>query len=221
MNAQSLIGLIVVVLGVLLLLSTLGLAGVGYVIKAVPSLFIAYGVWQLVSGRGRRPFGPVLIIVVAVFVQLLVLDISIGSLWPLILIIIGIAIIFGQRGLRGTDERTSDDVDKLNTLGILGSTKRRLTSQTFKGGQVTAVLGEVEIDLRGAALEDPSATLEVTSVLGEVKLKVSPEWAVDIDAVTVLGDAVEDRHTVQGARESQPTLIITGLVLLGSLKITD
>ena len=58
-------------------------------------------------------------------------------------------------------------------------------------------------------------------MLGEVKLKVPPHWSVNIDAVAVLGDTEDKRDVVPGAAAGGPTLVITGLVLLGSLKITD
>lgn len=221
MSGQSIIGLIIIIFGVLLLLSSLGIAGFGNVFKAVPSLFIAYGIWKLVSNGFNRPIWPILIIVVAAFVQLSVLGVGVGSLWPLILIIIGVAVMMGQRGFRGSDERASDDVDELNTLSVMGSAKRRLTTQAFRGGTVTAIMASAEIDLRGASTGDALVTLEVNAVLGEVKLRVSPHWSVNMDPLTIMGDVAEDRGAITGREENGPSLVVKGLVLMGSLKITD
>lgn len=221
LSTQSAVGIVVVVLGLLLLLGTLGVTGIGTVIRWVPSLFIAYGVWRLVSNKFVRPLGPVIIIVIASFIQLAVLGISIGSLWPLILIIIGLAIIFGQRGFRKSDGQVSEDSDSVNVVGVLGSTKRLSAAQAFKGGQVTSVLGEVEIDLRGATMADGPVTLEVTSILGEVKLKVPSQWSVNVENATLLGDTDDDRDHANTSERDSPTLNVTGLVLLGSLKIMD
>ena len=57
--------------------------------------------------------------------------------------------------------------------------------------------------------------------MGEVKLRVPPQWSVNIDPVTVMGETTEERGSVSDAGEGGPSLTITGLVLMGSLKITD
>ncbi len=63
------------VLGVLLLLDSLDVAGFGNVLQWIPSLFIVLGIWRLVSNGFRRVVGPLFLIAIAAGVQLLVLDV--------------------------------------------------------------------------------------------------------------------------------------------------
>ena len=93
--SQTIVGIAVVVLGVLLLLDSLDVAGFGNVLQWIPSLFIVLGIWRLVSNGFRRVVGPLFLIAIAAGVQLLVLDVisgdSLWDLWPLLIILSGVS----------------------------------------------------------------------------------------------------------------------------------
>ena len=233
-------GIIVIAIGVLFLLDNLGVIRVGQAFQWIPSLFILWGLWLLVKNRFRNVFGPLLMIVIALFVQLMLLDVGIGRYWPVIVIAVGLALVAGafrSRGRRRRRERRreddsetphtevayssqSDDPDSINTVSVMGTSRESRASDDFRGGEATAVMGQVHLDLRGSSVADKPATLELNAVMGEIKLRVPSEWDVRIDNVTLMGGTSSELPRRE-AQEGSPDLIITGNVLMGSLKIED
>lgn len=236
-------GLVAVALGILLLLGNFGFLDTGDVFRWIPSLFILLGVWMMVKNRFRQLGGPILIIVVAALVQIMVLGADIGRYWPVILIGIGAAILvksFRSRGGRrggaspdayvdspnsvsvfGSERKVAPtDQDSINLVSVMGSAAQRITSPEFRGGRVTAVMGEANIDLRESSVQEKPAILELTVVMGEIKLRVPSEWNVRVDDDTIMGE-LKDERTQRGAGEGHTDLVIKGSVVMGALKIED
>ncbi len=236
-------GLVAVALGILLLLGNFGFLDTGDIFIWIPSLFILLGVWMMVKNRFRQLGGPILIIVVAGLIQIMVLGVDIGRYWPVILIGIGAAILvkgFRSRGGSRSDTgRSADqespnsvtvfgserkvaptDQDSINLVSVMGSASQKITSLEFRGGRATAVMGEVNIDLRESAIQQKPAVLELSIVMGEIKLRAPLDWNVRMDDDTIMGE-VKDERPPSETGESQTDLVIKGSVVMGSLKIED
>ncbi len=145
---QAIAGVIVVAIGVLLLIGTLDVVDLGTVARWIPSLFILLGLWRLVASGFTNVLGPFIIIVVAALVQLAVLGVDIGQWWPVLLIIIGVGMLVGWQRVRGVGHQNAS-TNTVNAVGIFGGPTLRVTSQGFKGGQVTAFMGGVDLPARG------------------------------------------------------------------------
>lgn len=97
--------LLLIALGALFLLGSLGIVPID-IGTHWPAILIAIGVWHLLASRGRRRSAPIALIVVGGVFLVLNLDVlpfgAIGSIWPILLIAIGVIIaagaIFGGRG---------------------------------------------------------------------------------------------------------------------------
>ena len=113
---------------------------------------------------------------------------------------------------RSTPDSMFDDV------AIMGAVKRSVASENFKRGEATAVMGGVDIDLRGARMEGPEAVLDVSSVMGGVKIRVPEDWLVVSRVETVLG-GFEDR--TRHPRDDKHRLILEGTVFMGGLKVQN
>jgi Domain of unknown function (DUF1707)/Cell wall-active antibiotics response 4TMS YvqF len=77
-----------------------------------------------------------------------------------------------------------------------------------------AVLGDVKLDLRAAALSSPVTTIRVQAILGDVTLVVPPGVRVEVNGSPVMGeirDRVDDAHLGPGA----PLVRVDAFVLLG------
>jgi len=92
-------------------------------------------------------------------------------------------------------------------------------SQSFEGGDVTAIMGGQELDLRGARLAGGSASIELFVLCGGVDLRVPEGWRVSVDAVALLG-GIEDATRVPTA-EAGGHLILKGLVLMGGVEVKN
>ena len=238
-STQFIIGLVVIAVGVLFLLDSVGLFSAGDIFQWIPSLFILLGLWLLVKNRFRRVAGPLIMILIAVFVQLLVLDVRVGEFWPLILIAVGIVILIksfrSRRGRSGDENEDSPDSvsvfgsekvvappdqDTINLESVMGSATQTVTSDNFRGGRASTVMGSAHIDLREASIQEKPAVLELNVVMGEIKLRAPRDWNIRVDDDTVMGDTKDTRATPH-AEDSHTDLIVKASVVMGSLKIED
>ena len=224
-SSRTLAGLILAVVGALLLMTSLGL-GEGGLFKWLPSLFILLGLWALAKNRFRSATGPLIVIGIAVVVQFALLGgIESEVFWAAALIAIGIAIIFGGTRTRKRIRRAKVDFkpidsSSINSFSVWGSAKSNVESEDFQGGEVTALMGAASFDLRDAVVINKPARLEISAIMGEVKLRVPAAWKIHIENTTMMGET-NDKRRVEHASERAVDLIITGTVLMGSLQIDD
>lgn len=90
-------------------------------------------------------------------------------------------------------------------------------SQQFKGGKATAIMGAIEIDLRGASLYNNVGQVEFTSVMGSIEIIVPENWRVEVSGIPLLG-SIENKSRYNTDQNSQ-TLRINAFVLMGSIEI--
>ena len=64
-----------------------------------------------------------------------------------------------------------------------------------------------------------SSSIDITCIMGQVTLRVPSDWDIRIDNATLLGESKDDRHLQNSPSEAN--LTVTGMVLMGSLKIDD
>lgn len=230
-------GALVVMVGILFLLNSTGVVDLDWLLNWWPSLIILYGVWRLVANRFRRLFWPIVLIVIGAFLQLgqLGFDISWDRYWPVALIAVGILILGG--GLRRRSRRrrhsttgpnsstiidvdvsTSQDADDDTLHAVVGS-QDRVISGDFQSGSINVVMGSGTLDMRDARIVDRPATLEVSVVIGEVKIRVPADWNVRIVNSIQVGEA-EDIRARQN-NDDNPDLIVKGSLKMGGLQITD
>ena len=110
----------------------------------------------------------------------------------------------------------------LNDFTLLGALKRKVETSDFAGGDLTSIFGSIEIDLRRAFISsaENSAVLNVAAVFASAKIRVPQEWRVHVNAASILG-SFEDKTVPPNTGPDAPTLIITGLAVLGSVEIED
>lgn len=225
-SGQVFLGAVILVVGVLALLNSLDIANVSGFWRWIPMLFILFGVWQLVVSRGRHWAGPVILIVIAAVFLLAALGVLrwsiIGqAIFPIILIVLGLRILLRRTGLRG-GEAIAEGTGTVSAISVFSGTKRRVTSQDFRGGEITALFGGAELDLREAGLETRPATVNVMVAFGGAEIRVPSDWSVQMDVLVLFG-ASEDkrRETVAASGGETFDLVVTGLVLFGGLEIKD
>ena len=233
------LGAALIAIGALFLIDALGVADVGAVLVWTPSLFIAFGLWRMVARRFRGILGPSIIVLVAALVQMNMLDVDSIISFPAILIAAGVLLLLGRKRLLGggassshqnraampaaAGEEVEFEMDDgfLRVNAALGSANMRVTTDDFRGGEVRAVMGSAKLDMRDLGAPSPTATLDVNCVMGEIALRVPPDWSVRIDSSAVMGEAKDERPRSLDAQSAAPDLIITGAVVMGSLKIED
>ena len=219
-TSQFLIGGLIALVGVLLLLQTTGLFATRNILLYVPSLFVVLGIWMLVQSRFHSLVGPVTLIGVAGGIQLIVLDYAtvdqLVVYWPVLVIALGLSLAIGQ--FRSRVQHTDDSFS--SGFAIFGGVEKRNTSKTFTGGDLTAIFGGTELDLRDATVATPPARINATVLFGDAEIVVPEEWNVRVDAVPIFGDA-SDRRRRHADTHEEADLVVTGLVAFGDITVRD
>ncbi len=114
------------------------------------------------------------------------------------------------------DDATISSEEVLDITAVFGGVKKKMISKTFRGGDITAFMGGVEIDLTGADLQG-MAVLDVSAVFGGIKLIVPADWKVQNKATAVFG-GVEDKRNMP-ASFSNKLLVIDGTAVFGGIEL--
>ncbi|MEW6009800.1 MAG: hypothetical protein CIT03_03065 [Methanobacterium sp.] len=223
LSNQIIFGIILLIIGVLFLLRSTGIYNTGNLLSYVPSLFIILGIYSLIKSGFKSISGPVTMIIIFTVIQLLVLGVitwsTLASWWPLVIILIGAGIIINHYQRDKSKVFTRDNID---LMAILGEAQNTIKSSSFKGGDLTAVLGGVELDLRDSQTGPEPAIINVTVLLGGAEIRVPDDWDLKINVVPVLGGVDDNRTRMSNSSpKEKPDLIINGMVALGGLDIHD
>ena len=242
MKARSpryIIGGILVVLGVLLLLSNTNVInmdwGWNFVRTWWPVLLIVWGLWELVSGGFRFRLWPVILLLLGVGFQLSALNLwewDFQVVWPVFIVIVGLAILLGRRRRRADRrERQPRVIVEGVTVtrsgsgeswrAVFNNIEERYAGPDFRGGEVEANFGNVVLDLREAAMTDSAARLEVNLTFGGLHLRVPSHWRVNLDGVNAHFGHVQDNRSRPVLEATQGELTVAGTVTFGNLEIAD
>jgi predicted membrane protein len=175
------------------------------------TLLIAIGAYHLATAR--RTTGFILIAIGGVFLISNVqrIDIQWNLIWPLLLVVLGGAFLFGKHG----KARLSSDSPRLDVSNLLGGRKHTVAAPNWEGGRITCLLGSVKIDLRQAEPHPEGAVIELIAVMGGVEIVLPAHWEVHLECQNILG-GLEDKRSIQPALDGQaPKLTIRGTVLMG------
>lgn len=214
---QVLLGALIVAVGVLALLSQLGVVEItlGELLSTWwPMIIIVVGLAAL-GTVPRAWLGPSIIIAVGVFFQLDRLDVVDVNLWeftwPVAIILVGLSLIT-RVGRRSTDEQ------RINSAVVWWGTERRTSSQDFRGGSLSAIMGGIEVDLRQAAIVE-RAEISVFAFWGGIEMKVPPTWRVRATGLPLLGGW--DDQTTAPADPHAPELVVHITAIMGGAEIKN
>lgn len=105
----------------------------------------------------------------------------------------------------------------VNVTSVMGASNRRVSTPDFRGGEVTAILGSSDLDLRQASIEG-EAVLNVFSFLGGITIKVPVDWVIVMEGTAILGGYEEKTAPPSG---NQKRLIVRGYAILGGLEVRN
>jgi predicted membrane protein len=218
---QLVIGLLIIVVGLLFTLDNLGFGIAQKYLRYWPAGLIVLGLtklWYARDGRGGA-FGGFIITLIGLWLLLeatVDIRISLRDMWPVLLVFFGAYLVW--RGITGPRPVRVDGKGSISATALLSGIKRRNSSRAFSGGDVTAIMGSCEIDLRQAAING-DAMLDVLAVWGGIEITVPDDWAVMLDVTALLG-AVEDR-TRPPLGAAAHRLTIRGAVVMGGVEVRN
>lgn len=214
-------GLILVVVGTIFLLHNLGVHYFEQFWNLWPVALIALGLAKSFGGRAdERTFGWVMVFLGVVFLARYTFgfDIRMRNWWPMILVLVGVSII--MRAIQGPKPpaEAHDSSSTVQERALIGGIARKNTSQTFQGGELTAVMGGCEIDLREARMAGPTAVIDCFTVWGGIVIQIPPDWTVEPKvSVFAAGFNDESKPPVQPAGR----LIIRGTAVMAGIEVKN
>lgn len=214
------LGIIFLVLGGLWLLNNLD---VPYFHDLIPhyliswkSILILVGAF-LFFGRDKKAPGLLLMLIGGFFLldDIFWWDIRFWEVfWPGMLLFLGGALIL-RRGPSATTVK--NDPDYIDDMAVFGGGEKKITTQQFKGGKLTAVFGGSKINLVDAGIaEGEIPVIDMFIMFGGTDIIVPDDWTVKLEASAIFGGFSDKRKSVVNVvKNPEKTLIIKGLVLFG------
>jgi predicted membrane protein len=158
-------------------------------------IFIGIGVWGFAHRLGWISVGVMSVIV------------------PGILLLVGARLV--SRSLRPQD--SADAQQRSRLFACMSGHETRSVVSPFKEAEATAVMGGIKMDFHNVTMDGDQATLDVTIIMGGIDLYVPPDWNVNIQALPLLGAAIDKRRPSNVVPTK--TLTIRGTILMGGLEV--
>jgi predicted membrane protein len=221
-SPKLVVGVAIIVAGLVLTLDNLELVEAHTIFKLWPLVLVAMGIAKLRQEGSGGGMGGWFLILGGAF--LLLFSFARGhvaeALAPMLVVGVGILIVIkALKQHRGVPPELSRSEDFLQGTAILGGFKRRVATQAFKGGELTAIFGGYEVDLRQAALENGQARIDVFVLFGGGEIRVPEGWEVSNQATAIAGALNDATHHGPATAEARPRLVITGLILFGGTEV--
>jgi hypothetical protein len=222
LTPQLFVGFVVILVGLIMTFDNLGLVHAENFIRFWPAALIGLGalkLWYSRQGIGGA-FGGFIFVVVGSWLlleKLAVVQLSFWDMWPTLLVFFGGFLVW--QGLSGPARRLSTDTSGTVTgIAVLGAVVRGNNSPAFRGGELTAVMGGVELDLRQAAING-EAVIEVFGLWGGIEIRVPEDWSVESRVVPVLGGVEDKTRAPQSATRHR--LVLRGLIVMAGIEIKN
>jgi predicted membrane protein len=221
-NAPRLfIGLVILTIGALALLDSLGVVEIGDAWRFWPLFFVAIGLARILRPRGSPGrFTGLVFFVIGLVLLLRELDLMFFPpriLWPTILLLIGGRLVWGAWWHGGRNAPPADPSGRMSSLSLFGGAEHRSNSADYRGGDATAVFGSCKIDLRQAAIMSGEAVIDAFAMWGSVEIWVPRDWGVSLQGTPILGSFEDKTNQVKEA--AGPRLVVRGAAIMGSVEV--
>lgn len=219
MKRKYILGTFIVIVGVLMLLQTLGYLNFS-LWNLWPVILIYFAVDNLITNRTFSIFSAIIGLLGVVFLleNFHVFEgvSASGVFWAVVVILVGLSMIFKGSFMHQKYKNYHTTTDKDFTCNaVFSGAERRVVSDHFTGGETMAVFGGTEIDLRECQIADGSVIF-ATAVFGGVELKLPQNCEVVIDhEVEIFGGVESKCFSTAGA----PKVIIVAKAVFGGVEL--
>ncbi len=213
------LGIIFFLLGGMLLIDNLDFFSFNlpHYIFSWESILILLGLY-FIFGRDKKVPGVILLTIGTVFMLEDIFWWMHFDFWdvflPGILIFLGVALM--MRKSISNKPTDADDVDYVDDMAVFGGGEKKITSQNFKGGKITAVFGGSKINLHQADITEGPAVIDVLAMFGGTDIIVPPDWTVKTEVTAIFGGFSDKRqNAINVVHNAEKVLTIKGIVLFG------
>lgn len=217
LHGRVIIGILMIILGALFVMRNYEILDFPYEYFTWEYFFILIGVLFLFLSRNKAAG--------FVFIAIGLFNL-VPELWPLLLVLIGLYIIYGrtrhnrQKDESAETEQSKSSTDYVESVSIFGGGSKIINSDNFKGGSIVSIFGGSEINLVNSKLAEGENNIEITAVFGGTTLTVPADWNVVIDILPIFGGFSDKRMKDPNKKiQEGRTLLLKGVVLFGGGEI--
>ena len=218
---RLIVGLAILALGALWTLDNLNVLESEDFTQWWPAVLIAIGAVQFFNRKTNR-IGPVLLMVAGVFLLAVTVggyDFDLGDLIPLAIALFGAKLVWDAVGRRSARAESANDDSTVSSFAMMAGVHWQSTSRAFRGGEVNAIMGGVEIDLRNVEIKPgDEPVIDALAIMGGVEIFVPVGWKIVASVLPIMG-GFEDK-TSRGS-ESGPTLTVRGPAIMGAIVVQN
>ena len=219
-------GGLIVVIGLLLLLDNMHIVRIRDVWHYWPLILVVFGLSRIFECHTASSLiwgGLVAIVGALIFLDYQgILKVDFGYIWPLILITFGLSLLWRALDRKYSFAGTVSSEPASSMMAFFSGAKRKITATDFKGGDVLAIFGGVDLDLRNAKIAGEQAVLDINATFGGVELRIPDTWRVVVKTVAIFG-GVDDKTIPpkEDANAPSPQLVLTGTAVFGGVSIRN
>ena len=220
-DKRVLLGSILIGLGGLFFLNSLDIFdfNFGRVIFSWPFFFIVIGMY-LTLNTSRKMVGGIIAGLGFIFILPRIfpsIDYDGSVVVSIFLIAFGSYIILNQKKKTEViDELGQITKDVIDDVAIFGGGTKIVSTDNFRGGNITAVFGGSEIILKGSKLAEGTNSIDILAVFGGTTIVVPNDWNVVMNVTSIFGGfsnkSIKDPNRIV---DLSRTLIVKGLVVFG------
>ena len=221
------VGICLATAGVLFTLDNLGILDASQAVRWWPALLVLFGSAHVIGAR--RPSDMTmgafwaLVGVALLLDRLHLLPVRVWDLWPLALVFIGGSIVarsFWPRLGTGVAPGVGNDDDgsTISALAVMSGVQRRSSSIAFRGGNLTAIMGGIEVDLTAARMVADRAVIDCFACWGGIEITVPPGWVVRGRVMPLMG-GFGAKVNAPAPGEVTGELLVTGWAIMGGIVI--
>lgn len=215
-------GLVFIIFGLIIGLNTLGLTNVNIFFDGWWTLFIIVPCFiDLFKDKDKT--GNIIGILIGISLLLACQNIiNFSILWkllfPIILIMIGLSIIF-KGTISGKIKKEIKKINKNNEkeyCATFGEQNLNFSKESFEGCNLNAIFGGVKCDLQDAVIKE-DVVINVSAIFGGVTIYVPENINVKITSTPIFGGVSDERK--EKNRNAKETLYIQATCMFGGVTI--
>lgn len=219
---RLIVGLGVLAIGLLWTLDNMNILESEAITRWWPVIVIAVGAARLLDPQvGKAP--SVVLITIGTLLLLNkagVLHFRVRDLIPLAIATLGAKLVWDSVRRRDPAAHVvGESASVIHTFALMAGVRRQVISDAFRGGDASAIMGGVELDLRNAKVaEGQEVVIDAFAWWGGVEIKVPAGWRITGDVLPLMG-SFEDKTSSQGA--TGPVLIVRGVAVMGAIEVKN
>lgn len=216
-------GIVLIFIGVIWGLNRTGVAEINIFFDGWWTLFIIVpSAISLVNPKNNGKVSSAICLVIGIFLLLGSLDVfDFDILWeillPVIVVLIGLFLIFGNKVDYNVKEKTKclDSKDTENIFAAFGEQNVNKAGENFEKANLNAIFGSVKLDLREAKLEKETV-IGAWAIFGGIEILVPKDCIVKVKGTPIFGGISNERKNKEDAKK---TIYIEGYAVFGGIEI--